>query len=292
MNAPDPSFMQLRPRLFGIAYRMLGSRADAEDVLQEAWLRWHATDRARIAVVEAWLVTVVTRLSIDKLREHKRDQYSGPWLPEPVVEFADDALSQLEFAHDVSLAFLQLLEKLSPEERAAFLLRETFDMDYAEIAALLEKSQAACRQLVHRAKERLAAPEARFLVNETEHRQVLSRFIAAAQSGHREALMAIFTPQATFVGDGGGKVLSTLRPLRGAERLAEFYLVRARYGHVPELRYVAARINGRPGLLRYLNGKLDAAIDISVEAGQVSAVRVVRNPDKLARIHAGTLVTN
>ena len=184
-DATDP-FTALRPRLFGIAYRMLGTRADADDVLQDAWLRWHRTDTATLQSAEAWLVTVVTRLAIDRLRAVKveRQAYVGWWLPEPLVDAADTHTPEAaaELASDVSVAFLWVLERLAPEERAAYLLREVFDHDYADIAALLDKSEAACRQLVHRAGERVRRERPRFDVPRQAHRRLLERFVHAARS--------------------------------------------------------------------------------------------------------------
>src|SRR3569832_171640 len=187
METADP-FEALRPRLFGIAYRMLGIRADAEDVLQDAWRKWRDTDQAGLQSAEAWLVTVVTRLAIDRLRAAKteRDAYYGDWLPEPIVAWHDETPERIvERADDISLAFMHLLERLGAEERAAFLLRQAFDYDYEDIARMLGKSEAAVRQTIHRAGERLRLERPRFEVPRETHQRLLERFVQAASSGDR-----------------------------------------------------------------------------------------------------------
>jgi RNA polymerase sigma factor (sigma-70 family) len=201
-------FQQQRRRLLGVAYRMLGSTAEAEDVLQDAWLRWNESDTDSLRSAEAWLVTVVTRLAIDRLRvlRGERERYPGFWLPEPVVEAADTDTphSLLERADDVSLALLKVLEQLGPEERAAFVLRQAFDMDYAELAAALGKSEAACRQLVHRAGERVKAGKPRFTVSREAHWRVLEAFAGAATRGDLAGMQALLAEDVELVSDGGG----------------------------------------------------------------------------------------
>ncbi len=284
-RAPD-DFGALRPRLFAIAYRMLGSRADAEDVLQDAWLRWHAADRQALQSSEAWLVTVVTRLAIDRLRAAKaeREAYVGWWLPEPLVDI-DEATpeSAVEMAGELSLALLWVLERLAPEERAAFLLRQVFDTDYPEIAALLGKSEAACRQMVHRAAQRVQQERPRFGVPQDVHRKLLEKFVHAARSGERGAIRSLLAEDVQLVSDGGGKVPAFLRILRGADRVTNLYwaLFRRRGRHIV---YRLARINGEPGLLRYIDGKLESAQAFVVDEGRIAAIYSVRNPDKLAGI--------
>jgi len=297
------TFATHRARLFGIAYRMLGSRAEAEDVVQEAYVRWHqsgeAKERADIRTPEAWLVTVTTRLAIDRLRELKaeRESYPGAWLPEPLVAplgaLGEDAQpepvethtpeSVLEFSSDVSTAFLLVLERLGPEERAAFLLREVFDMDYREVAQMLGKSETTCRQLVHRAKERVRQNRPRFEVSRAAHVKLLERFVEAARGGNIAQLQALFAEDATFVGDGGGKVPALSRVISGALRLARFYHVIARrYPGV--FTYRVAEINGMPGLLRFMNGKLESASTFVTDGQKILDIYTVRNPDKLAAI--------
>ncbi|NHZ80404.1 RNA polymerase sigma-70 factor [Massilia sp. CCM 8695] len=280
-------FHQLRPRLFGIAYRMLGSRADADDAVQDAWLRWNANDaRADLASTDAWLVTVTTRLCIDRLRSAiaEREAYIGPWLAEPIVTRASDLPeSRLELAGDVSMAFMLMLERLGPEERAVFLLHEVFDCDYADIAAAVDKTEAACRQLLHRARERVRADKPRFAVSDAAHMELLGRFVTAAQSGERAQLAQLFVPDATFRADGGGKVSATINVVRGADKIARFYESMARK-HGAATTFEHATINGEAGLLRLVDGKLDSTMSFDMEDGRIAAIYVVRNPDKL--VHA------
>lgn len=288
-TTPDP-FTALRPRLFAIAYRMLGTRADAEDVLQDAWLRWHRTDTAELQSAEAWLVTVVTRLSIDRLRAAKaeREAYVGWWLPEPLVELDERTPeSAAELAGELSVAFLWVLERLSPEERAAFLMRQVFDHDYAEIAALLGKSEAACRQMVHRASERVQQQRPRFEVSKDAHRRLLEKFVQAARGGEREAMKALLAEDVQIVGDGGGKVPSFMEILRGADRIANLYwAVGKRHPH--QVVYRIAQVNGEPGLLRYVEGQLESAQAFVTDGERIVAIYAVRNPDKLAGIPAAS----
>jgi RNA polymerase sigma-70 factor, ECF subfamily len=285
-STPDP-FTALRPRLFSIAYRMLGTRADADDVVQDAWLRWHQADRAALQSAEAWLVTVTTRLAIDRLRAAKaeREHYVGWWLPEPLVEEVDAHTpeSAAELAGELSVAFLWVLERLAPEERAAFLLRQVFDHDYSDVAQLLGKSEAACRQMVHRASERVQLERPRFEVPREAHRRLLEKFMAAAQSGQREAMRALLDENASLVSDGGGKVPSVGRILRGAARLTNLYWATwKRQG--PLIQYRLATINGEPGLLRYVDGRLESAQSFETDGQRITAIYTVRNPDKLAGV--------
>ena len=289
-DSEDTAFTAARPRLFAIAYRMLGTRADAEDVLQDAWMRWHQADQSALQSAEAWLVTVVTRLSIDRLRAAKaeREAYVGWWLPEPLVEAESNAPTPetaVELAGDLSVALLWVLERLSPEERAAFLMRQVFDQDYAEIAALLGKSEAACRQMVHRASDRVQQDRPRFDVSADTHRDLLERFAEASRSGQRDAIRALLADDAHLVGDGGGKVPSFTRIIQDAEQITKIYceLVRA----MGNVRYQHARVNGEPGLLCYVDEKLESAQSFVIENGRIVAIYVVRNPDKLAHIGTG-----
>jgi RNA polymerase sigma-70 factor, ECF subfamily len=283
VNSPLDTFSGLRPRLFGVAYRMLGSRAEAEDALQDTYIRWHESDRADVQSAEGWLVTIVVRLCIDRLRAAKTERaaYTGPWLPEPIVS-ADVPSPEgvIEMANDVSIAFLTVLERLGVEERAAFLLREVFDVEYIEIAQILGKSAAACRQLVHRAKERVQEARPRFTVSRDAHIRLLERFMAAAATGDREHLRALFAEDATLTSDGGGKVIAVLRVLRGADRIARFYHAVARRGGWHGA-YRLGEVNGAPGLLRYKDGKVDSAVSFVTDGVRILDVYIVRNPDKL-----------
>jgi RNA polymerase sigma-70 factor (ECF subfamily) len=282
------TFEALRPRLFGLGYRMLGVRADAEDVVQEAWLRWRAAEKSTLQSAEAWLVTVTTRLAIDRLRAARaeREAYVGAWLPEPLVALDERTPeAEVEQADDLSFAFLLMLERLAPEERAAFLLRQVFDYDYPEIAAILGKSEAALRQAVHRARERVRADRPRFRVPAETHLRLLEKFVRAARSGDRAAIRALLDENAQAIGDGGGKVPSVWGGMHGAERVTNLYWAQAlRYG--PRLDYRIATINGEPGLLRYVDRKLESAQAVVTDGERIVAFYVVRNPDKLARIRA------
>ena len=286
MGQSVDAFTALRPRLFAIAYRMLGTRADAEDLLQDAWLRWHAADQAGLQSAEAWLVTMVTRLAIDRLRAAKaeREAYTGFWLPEPLVQLdMHTPEAAAERAGELSLALMWVLERLAPEERAAYLLREVFDQDYSDIAATLGKSEAACRQLVHRASERVLREQPRFAVPREAHRRVLEKFITAARSGARDAMQALLAENAELVSDGGGKVPSFGKVLRGAFRIANLYFAVARR-YQGGTAYQLALVNGEPGLLRYVDGRLESAQAVVTDGERIVAIYAVRNPDKLATL--------
>jgi RNA polymerase sigma-70 factor (ECF subfamily) len=286
MMTDSSLFAALRPRLFSIAYRMLGTRADADDVVQDAWLRWHGSDRAQVQSPEAWLVTIATRLAIDRLRARlsERSTYVGWWLPEPIVELDERTPeSSAELASEVSMAFMWVLERLSPEERAAFLMRQVFEHEYADIADMLGKSEAACRQMVHRAQQRVQQQQPRFAVPREQHQALLGRFMAAAQNGDRTAMKTLLADDVQLVADGGGKVNSYLRVLHGAGRVAgSFWSLEHQYPQ--QVMYRQARINGEPGLLRYVGGKLESAQSFLIDNDRIIAVFIVRNPDKLAGV--------
>ncbi len=278
----DPTFEAHRQRLFSLAYRLLGSPADAEDVVQETWLRWHGADRDGIHDPEAWLVTAATRLGLDRLRAAKRTRtdYIGPWLPEPLsVDTAPDPAEAEEIAGEVSLAFLALLERLGPEERAVFLLKDAFDYDYAAIGEWLGHSEANCRQMVHRARERLRAGRPRFVVPRERHQHLLQRFMEASQRGDRAAITALLADDARLVSDGGGKVTAALRPLLGAERIARLYwALFQRKAVVPaQLGWV----NGEPAILRYIDGRLHSLTLAVCDGERITELLTLMNPDKL-----------
>lgn len=261
MHPPSELFEQYRARLFGVAYRMLGSRADAEDVVQDAWLRWQKAEHAALDSPEAWLVTVATRLSLDRLRSARREReaYVGPWLPEPILT---DTLAspelQMELASEVSMALLTVLERLVPDKRAAFLLRDVFDYDYPEIAGILGKNEAAVRQLVHRAREEVRVERPRFSVSARSREQLLERFMTAATTGDREAVMALLTEDVEYLADGGGKVVAALTALRGPADLAPVPRHRAQLprthlpAHPGERRAGCGGVSLRPGVLAAL----------------------------------------
>lgn len=281
-------FNKLRPRLTGIAYRMLGAVAEAEDVVQDAWLRLHGAAQGEIENTEAWLVSVTTRLAIDRLRAAKvqREHYAGIWLPEPLLtESPDNPEAIKERADDISVAFLLLLERLTPEARAAFLLREVFDADYDEVARAIGKSEAACRQLVSRAKAQLREDKPRFAVSPDTHRNMVQAFAQASQRNDFAGIHALLADDATLTGDGGGKVQSFPRPLRGGRRVAQlYYATRLRLGDGLRIRVV--QLNGQWALLRYFDGALESAQTFVIEADRIAQIHVQRNPDKLARIAA------
>jgi RNA polymerase sigma-70 factor (ECF subfamily) len=284
------AFGAARPRLFAIAYRMLGTRADAEDLVQDAWLRWHQQQpgRAQLQSAEAWLVTVTTRLAIDRLRAAKteREAYTGWWLPEPLVQLDERSPEALvEQAGELSLALLWVLERLAPEERAAYLLREVFDHDYADIAAALDKTEAACRQMVHRAATRVQQERPRFAVTPDAHRRVIEQFVAAARSGERDAIKALLADEVQLIGDGGGKVPALSGRFFDADRVTNLYWALSRR---TELRvdHRIVLLNGEPGLLRYVDGQLESAQAIVTDGTRIVAIYAVRNPDKLVGLPA------
>ncbi|WP_234196685.1 RNA polymerase sigma-70 factor [Pseudacidovorax sp. NFM-22] len=289
MSDTTDLFMRLRPRLHGIAYRMLGSPAEAEDVVQDAWLRWQSSPHDALESAEAWLVTITTRLAIDRLRsaQHQRERYVGTWLPEPLM--ADGAAPSpealLERADDLSVAFLAVLERLAPEARAAFLLREVFDAGYDEVARTLDKSEAACRQIVHRARTQLQDARPRHHVPPEHQLRLLRGFADAAASGQFADLQALLAEDAQLVSDGGGKVPSFGVPLVGSRRIAQLYwAVHRRHG--ARVRYEVAVLSGQWSVLRFIDEALESAQTFQTDGRRIQVVHTQRNPDKLARIAA------
>ncbi len=294
-SATDPTqtFDQLRPRLEGIAYRMLGSMAEAEDVVQDAWLRWHGTDRAQIDNAEAWLVSVTTRLAIDQLRAAKtqREHYAGIWLPEPYLSNSPDTPEAIkERADDISVAFMVLLERLTPEARAAFLLREVFDADYAEVADIVGKSEAACRQLVSRAKTQLRDERPRYAVPKDVHLHLMQDFARALEQGSFDAIRGLLADEATLIGDGGGKVSSFPKPLVGGGRIAQVFFAAERRGMAVRMQLIM--LNGQWALLRFVDGQLESAQSIETDGTHIVRIHAQRNPDKLQRILAAVTGTS
>lgn len=284
---PDPSvFERHRARLFGIAYRMLGSVADAEDVVQESYLRWHAAEPAGVRNAEAWLVAVATRIAIDRLRRltTEREAYLGTWLPEPIATGAGTPADRhAELVSDLSMAFLVLLERLGPEERAAFLLREVFDAGYDEVARVLDRSEAACRQLVHRARERVRGERARFSVPAETRERLLERLLAALERGDRQELLALVAPDATWDSDGGGKVSATRRTVRGADRIVRMLLGFERKGR-GLVRHTVTWVNGEPAIVTHAGDRLLFTTSVATDGEQLLAFYRVLNPDKLRRL--------
>ena len=287
-------FEQHRSHLFTLAYRMLGSASEAEDVVQDAWLRSSAAQSTDLRSPRAYLMTVVTRLALDRLKSARvtREQYVGPWLPEPVptgaIESAEDAISRRE---SVTMAFLTLLETLSPAERAAFLLREVFDADYADVARVLETTPANARQLVHRAKTRVAEGRPRFEASPERQREMVTRFFDAVRGGSLASLEQFLAADVTFTSDGGGKAPAAMRPVIGAASVAK--LISGLWQKLPEIdpapeawRLVYADINGEAAALVYRYEKLESVFVFSTDADRITTIRVVRNPDKLAWLAA------
>jgi RNA polymerase sigma-70 factor, ECF subfamily len=282
MNRAD-TFEQHRSRLFGIAYRMLGSRADADDVLQEAYLRWHRAPIEEIRSSEAWLVTTTTRLCIDRLRiaREAREVYVGPWLPEPLLnDVSPSPDTQLDVASSLSIAFLVVLERLAPEERAAFLLHDVFDSDYGEIAQVLGKSEAACRQIVSRARKRVRENRPRVKVTEVARQRLLDRFVNAVQTQDKDALLALFAQDATWTSDGGGKARAALKVVRGRDRVVRFVLgVLGQHAH--EFTFAPVTVNNEAGLALRAGGKLFSVISARTDGVRILDVYTILNPEKL-----------
>ncbi|MRX44772.1 RNA polymerase sigma-70 factor [Agromyces kandeliae] len=280
----DP-FVTHRNLLFTVAYELLGSAADAEDVLQESWLRWAEVDRAEVRDPRAYLVRVVTRQSLNHLRtlSRRREDYVGEWLPEPLLTSRDVA-EDVELAESLSIATLTVLETLGPAERAVFVLREVFDLGYDEIADAVGKTPAAVRQIAHRAKEHVAARRPRVRVEPTEQERVVRRLMLAFNTGDVQALMDVLAPDVVAIGDGGGKARGAARrPIRGAQRIVAFLIgATEKWG----LRPVASMtwINGAPALRVEVDGELAGTVSVAIEHGLVTRIYSVANPDKLARL--------
>src|SRR6266536_318975 len=283
-------FETYRSYLFAIAYRMLGSAMDAEDMVQETYLRYSATSPESIASLKAFLTTIITRLCMDQLHlaRRKREQYLGPWLPEPIITSDAPELAQVEervdTAESISLAFLVLLEQLQPIERAVFLLREVFEYDYAEIASFLGKSEAACRQSFSRAKKHLGDHRPRFPASPGTQKQLLTGFLQAAQAGEMPALMNVLAEDVTLWVDSGGKVKgAATRPIHGRDAVARFSLGTRRF--LPEgARVELAEVNGQLALIFRAGDRAYLVLTIEVEAQRIQTVRVMVNPEKLARV--------
>jgi RNA polymerase sigma-70 factor (ECF subfamily) len=280
---PVTVFEALRARLFGLAYRMLGSRADAEDIVQETYIRWHQVANRSIDNPEAWLVTATTRLAIDRLRRLKteREAYVGQWLPEPIVTDGPPDRG-LDLAADLSIAFLTLLERLAPEERAAFLLHDVFDVGYGQIASVLDRTEAACRQVVHRARERVRGDSRRFNVTESAKASLLQRFMAATEARDEQALLALFAPDATWTADGGGKTGAAPTPISGADRIARLVIGLREKFWAGDRRMELATVNGESALVIRDGDHLTATMSIATDGERILAVYAVVNPDKLA----------
>ena len=288
---PDPAteaFIAHRNLLFTVAYEMLGSAADAEDVLQETWLRWAGVDLDAVRDQRAYLVRITTRQALSRLRTlgRRKESYIGPWLPEPLLT-APDVAEDVELADSVSMAMLLVLETLTPTERAVFVLREVFDLGYGEIAEAVGKSPAAVRQIAHRARAHVAARRPRGAVSPAQTRDVLEAFQRAAETGDLQRLLDVLAPDVVFLGDGGGVVQAALVPVVGARRVARFLAAGLdRIAAAASLQ--PAQVNGYPALILRLNGEIDTVIAVRTDDGLITGLYAVRNPEKLLHMEQET----
>lgn len=279
-------FEEHRPVLTGVAYRMLGRVADAEDVVQDAWLRWSAAHPDKVEDPRAYLVRITTRLAIDRLRQvqSRREAYVGPWLPEPLLtdlgHTTPDTADEVVLAESVSLAVLVVLESLSPLERAVFVLREAFAYPYVEIAQILERAEPAVRQMAGRARAHVRERRPRFDVDQAERARLTERFLAAATAGDLAGLLGVLAPDVRLVGDGGGKAKAPVRAIESADKVGRFLLGIAKQS-VPEPTVALVEVNGGPAVLVNSHGRPHTVIAVDVADGRIQAVYVLANPDKL-----------
>ncbi|MGW8990150.1 RNA polymerase sigma-70 factor [Streptomyces zhihengii] len=285
------TFVALRNLLFTVAYEMLGSAADAEDVLQETWLRWVEVDLGQVRDRRAYLVRITTRQALNRLRSmsRRKESYVGPWLPEPLLTTPDVA-EDVELAESVSMAVMLVLETLSPTERAVFVLREVFDVDYDEIAAAVGKSPSAVRQIAHRARRHVDARRPRAVVSQRQTRAAVESFVRALEGGDLQGLLDVLAPDVVYMGDGGGVKHAALRPVVGADKVARLLTGGLGRNTVP-LALVPTMVNGGPALAIHLDGVLDGILAAHVEAGRITGLYAVRNPEKLSRIASETPLT-
>jgi len=287
-NPATEAFVAHRNLLFTVAYEMLGSAADAEDVLQETWLQWADIDLGTVRDQRAFLARITTRQAIRRLRAlgRRRETYVGPWLPEPLLT-APDVAEDVELADNVSMAMLLVLETLTPTERAVFVLREVFDLAYDEIAEAVDKSPAAVRQIAHRARAHVAARRPRGVVSLVETRHALGAFQRAVETGDLQNLLDILAPDVVFLGDGGGVKQATLRPIVGADRVAR--LLSGGTGWMGgEASAEPAQVNGWPAVIIRLNGEIDGVVAVRIDDGLVTGLYFVRNPQKLSHMQRAT----
>ena len=290
----DPAteaFVAHRNLLFTVAYEMLGSAADAEDVLQETWLRWVKVDLEQVRDRRAYLVRITTRQALNRLRTmtRRKEAYVGPWLPEPLLT-SPDVAEDVELAESMSMALMLVLETLAPTERAVFVLREVFDVGYEEIAAAVGKSPSAVRQIAHRARRHVDARRPREAVSQAETRAVLESFRRALDTGDLQGLLDVLAPDVVMVGDGGGLKQAALRPVTGAEKVARYIV--GGTGRVPSTVTVEQTVvNGNPALVMRLDGELDGVLAVRVEDARITGLYYVRNPEKLTRVESETSLT-
>ncbi len=286
----DDPFDTHRRLLFTVAYEMLGSVADAEDVVQETWLRWARVDQEDVRDPRAYLVQVATRQALDRLRTvaRRREAYVGTWLPEPLLT-GPDVAEDVELAENVSIAMLTVLETLGPVERAVFLLREVFDVPYDEIAQAVGKSQAAVRQVAHRAREHVIARRPRMSVSRTEQQSAVDRFQAALSTGDLQALLDVLAPDIVMMADGGGVVSAAIRPISGIKTVAR--LLSRLAGVAPNAPIEASWLNGAPALRIDPGGEFDCAISLTVAEGRITRIYAIRNPHKLTALEEVAVLT-
>jgi RNA polymerase sigma-70 factor (ECF subfamily) len=286
----DDPFVAHRSLLFTVAYEMLGSAADAEDVVQETWLRWAEVDRSTVLDPRAYLVRIVTRQALNRLRTltRRREDYVGEWLPEPLLT-SPDVAEDAELAESVSIAMLTVLETLGPTERAVFVLREVFDTPYDEIASAVGKTPAAVRQIAHRSREHVAARRPRRAVGRAEQTAVVERFLAAVQLGDLQGLLDVLAPDVVVVADGGGVVAAAPRPIEGAERVATFLSGLARL--TGDFESATMWLNGGAAARLSLDGELNTVMSMTIEDGRISRIYAVRNPAKLGRVDVETVLS-
>jgi RNA polymerase sigma-70 factor (ECF subfamily) len=279
-------FTHLRPLLFTIVYEMLGSTTETDDVLQDSYLRWAEVDLSTVRDTKSYLAQIVTRQALNALRAgaRRREEYVGPWLPEPLLLDEQDPSADLVLAESVSMAMLVLLETLSPEERVVFVLREVFGFEYNEIATAVGKSEPAVRQVGHRAREHVQARRKRFEpVDPQRSAQITAQFFMAASSGDLDALMSMLAPDATWIADGGGKVSAARRPVVGAKKVAAALAGLARIG-LPDMRIEMAIVNSAPAVLIYSGDRLDLVVAVEIVDDKISTFYAIRNPDKLTAV--------
>jgi RNA polymerase sigma-70 factor (TIGR02957 family) len=290
-NPATETFLAHRNLLFTVAYEMLGSAADAEDVLQETWLRWVKVDVEQVRDQRAYLVRITTRQSLNRLRTMKRrkEAYVGPWLPEPLLT-APDVAEDVELAESVSMALMLVLETLSPTERAVFVLREAFDISYDEIAAAVDKSPAAVRQIAYRARRHVEARHPRQVVSPSQTRAALESFQRALETRDLQGLLDVLAPQVVLVSDGGGVKQAAPRPITGAEKAARFIVGGLAKAQVT-LTSDPTMVNGNPALVLRVDGDIDGVIAIRVEDARITGLYYVRNPEKLTRVESETPLT-
>ncbi|MFC4111957.1 RNA polymerase sigma-70 factor [Nonomuraea zeae] len=295
-----PTFEEHRSLLTGVAYRILGSVADAEDVVQEAWLRWATVDEAGVEDPKAFLIRVTSRLAIDRLRwaKSRRESYVGPWLPEP-LSTAPDVAEHAELADSVEMALLVVLETLSPLERAVFVLREAFDLPFAEIAEIIGRAEPATRQLARRARDHVRDKRPRFDVDRGERRRITERFIAAAGNGDLDGLIELFASEVTMVSDGGGKARAALRIITGTENVGRYllsintpantarFLASIGMAPIPDLTIEMAELNSAPALVLSVGGRVITVVSLLIADGRITTIYLIANPEKIAHLTPG-----